>query len=109
MVQSLRQLKGYARYFKEAFGSEEITKERVAKAIADYQRTRMSGHSSWDRWQKRRDENAVSTEVKKGHELFFGKAACNQCHSARTSPTTGSTTSASAGPGSRPPPRLSPV
>lgn len=80
MVQTLRPIKGYAKYFKQAFGIEEITKERVAKAIADYERTRMSGNSSWDRWQKKHDEGAVSEEVKKGHELFFGKAACNQCH-----------------------------
>jgi cytochrome c peroxidase len=71
---------GYGTYFKEAFGSDEITKERVGKAIADYQRTRISGNSPWDRWGSNRDESAVSPEVKKGHELFFGKAACNQCH-----------------------------
>ncbi len=80
MVGSLRRIKGYAKYFKEAFGTEEITKERVAKAIADYERTRMSGNSPWDRWRYARDENAVSEKVKAGHELFFDKAACNQCH-----------------------------
>jgi len=79
MISSLRQVKGYAKYFKEAFGTDEIVKERIAKAIADYERTRMSGNSPWDRWQKG-DPNAVSADVKKGHALFFGKAACNQCH-----------------------------
>ncbi len=80
MIQSLRQIKGYSGYFKEAFDTEEITKERVAKAISDYERTRMSGNSPYDRWKKGRDENAVSEKVKKGDELFFGKASCNQCH-----------------------------
>lgn len=80
MVQTLAKVAGYRRYFKEVFGSEEITKERVAKVIADYERTRMSGNSAWDRWKKNRDESAVSAEVKKGDELFFGKAGCNQCH-----------------------------
>jgi cytochrome c peroxidase len=81
MVSSLGKIKAYAGYFKEAFGDPTITKERVAKAIADYERTRMSGNSAWDRWQKKRDKTAVSEQVKKGHELFFfGKAACNQCH-----------------------------
>lgn len=79
MVQTVRN-SGYAPYFKEAFGTEEIMKERVAKAIADYERTRMSGNSPWDRWKKERNESAVSPEVKKGDELFFGKAGCNQCH-----------------------------
>jgi cytochrome c peroxidase len=81
MVATLRRVAEYEPYFREAFGTAEITKERVAKAIADYERTRMSGNSPWDRWRKNRDENAVSAEVKRGHELFFGKARCSQCHS----------------------------
>lgn len=80
MVDTLTRITAYAPYFREAFGTETITKERVAKAIADYERTRMSGNSPVDRWRLGRDESAVSDEVKQGHELFFGKAACNQCH-----------------------------
>lgn len=80
MVATLRHTPAYGPYFREAFGTPEITKERVAKAIADFERTRMSGNSPWDRWRKNRDEAAVSAEVKNGHELFFGKAGCNQCH-----------------------------
>lgn len=81
MVKTLTGIKAYSGYFTEAFGSSEITPKRVAKAIADYERTRMSGNSPWDRWQRRRDESAVSDKAKKGHELFFfGKAGCNQCH-----------------------------
>jgi cytochrome c peroxidase len=80
MVKTLGGIQGYRPYFKEAFGSEEITKERVAQAIADYERTRMSGNSPVDRWKLGRDESAVTVEVKTGYELFFGKAECNQCH-----------------------------
>ena len=80
MVATLAKIPGYAPYFKEAFGTPEITKERVAKAIADYERTRMSGNSPWDRWRYNHDESAVSAQVKLGHELFQGKANCAQCH-----------------------------
>ncbi len=80
MIATLGKVPGYGPYFKEAFGAGGITKERVAKAIADYERTRMSGDSPWDRWRKKKDETAVSDKVKKGDELFFGKAQCNQCH-----------------------------
>jgi cytochrome c peroxidase len=80
MVDTLSRISGYAPYFKEAFGTPAITKERVAKAIADYERTRMSGNSPWDRWRYNRDESAVSAQVKQGHELFNGKASCAQCH-----------------------------
>ncbi len=80
MVRTLSRVPGYGKYFKDAFATEQITKERVAKAIADYERVCMSGDSPWDRWRRHRDESAVPAEVKKGHELFFGKAACSQCH-----------------------------
>ena len=80
MIETLAGIAGYQPYFAEAFGSPEITKERVAKAIADYERTRMSGNSPYDRWRRRRDATAVSDAVKQGHELFFGKGACHQCH-----------------------------
>ena len=80
MIQTLKGVEGYRPYFKEGFGSEEITTDRVAKAIADYERTLMSGNSPWDRWKKKGDESAVSAEVKQGDALFFGKAGCAQCH-----------------------------
>jgi cytochrome c peroxidase len=79
MIVKLGAIEAYAPYFTEAFGDPAITVDRVAKAIADYERTRMSGNSPYDRW-RAGDESAVSEEVKLGHELFFGKAACNQCH-----------------------------
>lgn len=79
VVKKLSAIKGYAKYFQEAFGTPEITIERITKAIADYERTRMSGNSPWDRW-RAGDESAVSDDVKKGHRLFFGNAFCNNCH-----------------------------
>ena len=80
IVTTLRGVPGYLPYFREAFGSADITKERVAQVIADYVRTRMSGNSAWDRWRRSGDESAVPETVKQGHHLFFGKAGCNQCH-----------------------------
>lgn len=80
MVSSIQKVGAYGPYFKEAFGSETITKERVAQAIAAYEKTRMSGNSPVDRWRLNKDEGAVSAQVKQGYELFFGKAGCNQCH-----------------------------
>ena len=79
VVQRVGSITGYLEYFNEAFGTEEITIDRIAKSIADYERTRMSGNSPWDRWQNG-DEDAVSEEVKSGYEIFFEKAECNQCH-----------------------------
>ncbi|HLG57106.1 MAG TPA: cytochrome c peroxidase [Vicinamibacterales bacterium] len=80
MIQTLSRVPGYTPYFKEAFGTEAITKERVAQAIADYERTRVSGNSPYDRWRFNHEQNAVSAEAKRGHDLFFDTAGCSQCH-----------------------------
>ena len=79
VVKKLADIPGYAKYFEEAFGTKDVTIERATKAIADYERTRMSGNSAWDRW-RAGDKNAVSKEVIQGHRLFFGNAFCNNCH-----------------------------
>jgi cytochrome c peroxidase len=80
MVASLARIAGYRPYFKEAFGDDEITAGRVAAAIADYERTRMSGNAPYDRWRFNREANAVSAQAKRGFDLFFDKARCAQCH-----------------------------
>jgi len=80
MVATVAGVPGYRKYFLEAFGTDAVTKERIAQAIADYERTRMSGNSPYDRWRRTRDATAVSAEVKLGHEVFFGKGGCVQCH-----------------------------
>jgi cytochrome c peroxidase len=46
MVGTLDRISGYASYFQRAFGDRAITPARVAPALADYQRTRMSGNSA---------------------------------------------------------------
>lgn len=80
VVRTVGSIAGYQQAFREAFGTPGVTVERIARAIADYERTRMSGNSPWDRWRRNRDEGAVPDDVKRGHALFFGKAGCQQCH-----------------------------
>ena len=85
MISTLRKIEGYAPYFKEAFGSSRITKDRVAHALADYERTLMSGNSAYDRWQAERfeddfEETAETRKLEQAYDLFNGKASCNRCH-----------------------------
>jgi cytochrome c peroxidase len=80
MIETLSGVPGYKPYFKEVFGTDEITKQRVAKAIADYERTRVSGNSPYDRWRNKRDPSVVSAAARRGHDLFFDKAGCSGCH-----------------------------
>jgi cytochrome c peroxidase len=79
LVTTLSGIAGYAAYFERAFGDSTITPERVASALADYQRTRMSGNSAWDRWQSG-DARALSPAARQGWELFTGDAHCSRCH-----------------------------
>jgi len=79
MVVTLTRIPGYAPYFQRAFGDRAITPDRVASALADYQRTRVSGNSAWDRWQ-RGDADALSSSARRGWDLFNGDARCSRCH-----------------------------
>lgn len=53
----------------------------VAKAIASFQRTLISGNSPADRYDIGGDENAISDSAKRGLVLFRNKARCTKCHS----------------------------
>ena len=80
MIDRLSAMRGYRPYFAEAFGSDEITQERVATALSDYVRTRMSGNSPYDRWSYAGQSAAMSAEAKRGAELFSFNAGCASCH-----------------------------
>jgi cytochrome c peroxidase len=77
MIDTLSRVEGYRSYFSEAFGDSRITKERVARAITDYERTRLSGNSPFDRWRTGKDEAAVSMQVKDGVRLLVVKCVFN--------------------------------
>ena len=79
MVGTLTRIAGYAPYFQRAFGDRAITPGRVASALADYERTRISGNSAWDRWE-RGDAGALSPSARRGWDLFNGDAHCSRCH-----------------------------
>jgi cytochrome c peroxidase len=80
MVSRFSDIKGYQRYFAEAFGSGEITKERIASALADFVRTRRSGNAPYDRWSYGRDAHALSREAQHGADIFFFNGSCATCH-----------------------------
>jgi cytochrome c peroxidase len=80
MVDRLSAVKGYAAYFRDAFGSDGIDRERVAIALSDYVRTRMSGNSAYDRWSYAGERGAMSEQAQRGSEIFFFTGACATCH-----------------------------
>jgi cytochrome c peroxidase len=79
VVATLSRVEGYRRYFAEAFGDPRVDFDRVAEAIAAYEATRLSGNSRADRFDAG-DLTALDERARHGRELFFGRAACSQCH-----------------------------
>lgn len=73
-------IKGYAPLFKSAFGDPEVTIDRVAQAIASFERTVLTGDSPNDRAEAG-DADVLSPSAARGKALYFGKANCSVCHS----------------------------
>jgi cytochrome c peroxidase len=69
----------YRQKFSKVFGGEGITIDTIAKAIASFERTQLSGNAPFDRFISG-DPNAITDAQKRGWELFRGKAQCIACH-----------------------------
>ena len=80
LLGKLKGIPGYAPLFAKAYPGEGITETTVAKAIASYERTVVSGTAPFDEWVKGR-ETAISDSAKRGFDLFNTKANCAACHS----------------------------
>jgi cytochrome c peroxidase len=74
---------GYTEMFDKAFPdvpqSIRYSRKTGAFAIAAYFRTILTNEAPFQRWLKGEKE-AMTTQQKKGAMLFFGKAACVNCH-----------------------------
>ena len=80
-VARLNRIDGYRKQFQVVFGTD-ASSEGIAKAIAAFERTVLSGDAPYDRF-KAGDENALSESARRGMKLFFGKAVCSACHAGR--------------------------
>lgn len=69
----------YRDRFKVAFGVDEIDSLDVAKAIAQFERTMLSGNSKYDRFL--RMEESLTASEGRGKDIFFSERAdCFHCH-----------------------------
>lgn len=75
----VRSVAGYRKMFDEAYPGEPITSQTIGKAIANYERTIVSGRAPFDRWMEG-DASAVSDSAKRGFVVFNTTASCNKCH-----------------------------
>ncbi|WP_121666932.1 cytochrome-c peroxidase [Mesonia aquimarina] len=79
IIEKLNNKKEYENAFKNAFQQEKITRYSFAKALSSYVLSLRSFNSDFDKYM--RDEiTEIDTEVKKGFNLFMGKANCATCH-----------------------------
>jgi cytochrome c peroxidase len=105
VVERVNGIEGYAIQFEAIFGGP-ATIDAIGKAIATFERTIVSGASKNDYYEQAlpffnyepsEDDSAeftermeralmleethrMSVQAERGRELFFGKAACSQCH-----------------------------
>lgn len=69
----------YPDLFESAFGDSAITAERIAFAVASYERTLIPDQAPWDLFAAG-DSTALSPDQQAGLALFEGKANCSLCH-----------------------------
>ena len=74
----------YRRLFRLAFGGGEVTIDRAAQAIANFERTLLSGDSPVDRDERHDNRSALTAPARRGRNLFVGKANCIVCHNGPT-------------------------
>lgn len=78
-VKTIAAIDIYPPMFKAAFGTEEVTYDRISKAIAQFVRTIISYHSKFHK--SLRHEAELSASERRGHDLFFSEDAdCFHCH-----------------------------
>ncbi|GAC1372236.1 MAG: cytochrome c peroxidase [Hymenobacter sp.] len=85
-VARLQQLPAYPSLFRAAFGSRTITEENTLKALAQFERTLISGNSRYDQF-RRGNRTALSAYEQQGLVLFtthpngtLRGGNCGDCH-----------------------------
>ena len=81
VVATLQANSEYPDLFEQAFGTTTITREFVAKAIAQFERTLISGNSRFDQYLLG-DNNAITAQEINGFNVFMdeNRGDCFHCH-----------------------------
>lgn len=86
VVQKLENHPEYPALFLRAFGSSNIDSTLVTKAIAQFERTLISGNSKFDKYLL--GEASLTTEEENGFNIFMDEAKgdCFHCHGSNNNP-----------------------
>jgi cytochrome c peroxidase len=82
MLEIVRKDPDYPAAFQSVFGvsSEKVTIDHIAKAIASFERTLVSGNSPFDRYYFKGQKDAMTDAQIRGFNLFVGQGRCVSCH-----------------------------
>jgi len=80
VLETITNVAEYRDGMAKIFPGEKPSVENVAKLIAVFERTVVSGDAPFDLWAKG-NANAISDSAKRGFVLFNTKANCASCHS----------------------------
>lgn len=83
LTNALNELNAHSEYpalFKKVFRGDKITTSMIMRAIAQFERTMVSGNSKYDRYIKGQEQ--LSAQEIRGLNLFvdMNKGDCNHCH-----------------------------
>lgn len=78
IVKNLGVIPAYQGQFQKVFGTD-LNPDGVAKAIASYVRTILSGNTPFDRF-RAGEKGALSPVAQRGLAIFEGSARCVRCH-----------------------------
>jgi cytochrome c peroxidase len=86
-IEKLKRKKIYTDKFQDAFGDDDITQDRIEKALAQFERTLISCNSKYDQYLQ--GNYKMTAEELNGMKLFYGEsnsmnnsheALCAHCH-----------------------------
>lgn len=82
MIKILKSDSKYREMFFKVFKvtPEQIKIDHIAKAIASFERTIISGDSNFDRYMYGGNEGALSAAEKRGLNVFLNQGRCVSCH-----------------------------
>ncbi len=78
IIKKLKTKPEYKKAFRTAFKNGEVSRENFSKALSSYVASLYSYESDFDKFM--RNEKEISSDAKKGFNLFMGKANCATCH-----------------------------
>ena len=80
IAQAIAKIPGYEVQFQTIFKSN-ATPDTIAKALATFLRTLHAGDAPWDKVSKDATDKSKEAEaMRRGFEIFRGKAGCAACH-----------------------------